>query len=301
MYVKNYFYKKSDLKISDKSMIISDTKEYRNKYMSEVFYELYKNDFEKFKTNGNTALLYCGGNAEHHSSSRIFQTNTLKGSIAIKSQLGYIASKVAKRIGNINYLSINTNTCASSMSAIHEAKRLLKHDDFDDVIIYGEEWVEETELLLFEQSRIDVVCSDGFFILHLSKDSKNSKARIDDTNFLWNDDRSPFEVSKDGYIKSMMPFIWGDIEFVKMHGTGTIQNNEAELGAIEHLFANIETLEYKSKIGHSQGCSTGLELCIFIDDYYSSNSLKLSKEKDNHILFNTSGMGNLYGSFELVI
>lgn len=301
MYIKKYFYKKSDLKLDNKSMIIADTKDFRNKYMSEIFYNLYQNDINSFKTNGRTALLYCGGNAEHHSSSRIYQTNTPKGAVAIKSQMGYIASKVAKRIGNIDFLSINTNTCASSMSAIYEAKRLLKYDDFDDVIIYGEEWVEENELLLFNQSNIDVVCSDGFFILHLSKDSKNAKARIEETTFLWNDDRNPFEVSRDGYIKAMMPFLFSDINCVKMHGTGTPQNDESEKKAIEDLFGNVDTIEYKSQIGHSQGCSTGLELCILIDEYYTTNPKRFSEMKDNHILFNTSGMGNFYGSFELVI
>lgn len=301
MYIKNYFFKTADLKLDNKSMIIADTKDFRNKYMSEVFYELYKDEFSKFKTGGRTALLYCGGNAEHHSSSRIYQTNTPKGTIAIKSQMGYIASKVAKRVGNIDFLSINTNTCASSMSAIYEAKRLLKYNDFDDVIIYGEEWVEENELLLFNQSNIDVVCSDGFFILHLSKDSKNAKARIEETSFLWYNDRNPFEVSTDGYIKAMMPFLFKNIDCVKTHGTGTPQNNEAEREAVERLFGNVDTIEYKSKIGHSQGCSTGVELCLLIDDYYKNNPLRFSKEKDNHILFNTSGMGNFYGSFELVL
>ena len=43
---------------------------------------------------------------------------------------------------------------------------------FDVIIIYGEEWVEEVELLLFKQFNIDLVCSDGFFILHLSNGFK---------------------------------------------------------------------------------------------------------------------------------
>jgi hypothetical protein len=40
------------------------------------------------------------------------------------------------------------------MYAIFEAKMLLKNG-FDDVIVYGEEWVENVELLLFKQFNID--------------------------------------------------------------------------------------------------------------------------------------------------
>ena len=57
MYVKNYFHKSADLKLDNNSMIISDTKNRRDEYMSEVFYELYKDEFTKFKTTGKTAML----------------------------------------------------------------------------------------------------------------------------------------------------------------------------------------------------------------------------------------------------
>ena len=74
MYVKNYFHKSADLKLDNNSMIISDTKNRRDEYMSEVFYELYKDEFTKFKTTGKTAMLYCAGTVLHHSHSRIFPT-----------------------------------------------------------------------------------------------------------------------------------------------------------------------------------------------------------------------------------
>ena len=175
------------------------------------------------------------------------------------------------------------------MYAIYEAKMLLKNG-FDDVIIYGEEWVENVELLLFKQFNIDLVCSDGFFILHLSNNSKDKKAFIKNPQWLWNPDRAAFFVSCDGYKKSMLPFMKCDIDMVKMHGTGTAQNDIAEYEAIKELFGDIETIEYKSQIGHSQGCSTGVELCMLLDNY-----------KNKNILVNASGLGNFYGSFELAI
>lgn len=305
MFIRNYFYKTADLKLDNNSMIISDTKDRRNEYMNEVFYDLYKDEISKFKTTGKTALIYIGGPGEHHSCSRDYK-QIQKGIMPVKSQLGYIASKTAKRIGNVSYLSINSNACASSMHALYEAEQLLQNG-FDDVIIYGEEWVEDVELFLFKQLNIDIVCSDGFFIIQLGKygrvddDSENNHyGAIFNPTFIWNEDRSPFEVTKDGYLKAMKPFEKSVIHGIKIHGSGTLQNNQAEYEAIEESFgrvwANIKTIEYKSQIGHCQGCSTGVELCMLIDEiYHKENQYRKT------FLINASGLGNFYGSCLLVV
>ena len=305
MFIRRYFYKTADLILDNNSMIISDTKDRRHEYMNEVFYDLYKDEISKFKTTGKTALLYIGGAGEHHSCSRDY-LDIQKGVMPVKSQLGYIASKTAKRIGNISYLSINSNACASSMYALYEAEQLLENG-FDDVIIYGEEWVEDVELKLFKQHNIDVVCSDGFFILQLGKYGNESDD--DDTvgnhfgcifrpKFIWNDDKSPFEVSKEGYLKAMYDFRLSKLDYIKVHGSGTTQNNKAENEAIEELFGKYfaETIEYKSKIGHSQGCSTGVELCMLIDSFHIEDN-----QYKKRILINASGLGNFYGSCLVVI
>lgn len=284
MFVKNYFYVSADFNINDKCMVISETLNRKNEYMNEVFYDLYKDEIESFNTSGRTALLYIGGAGEHHSLSRNFNLSP-KGVMPVKSQLGYVASKTAKRIGNISYLSINSNACASSMFALKEAYELLQND-FDNVIIYGEEWVEEVELMLFAQHKIDLVCSDGFFILHLVKDPINTIAQIDKPSWIWNEDKSPFEVSKDGYIKAMEKFKDYQIDRIKTHGSGTAQNNLAENEAIKEVFGNVIPItEFKSLVGHSQGISTGLEICMLLDNF-----------TDENILVNASGLGNFYGS-----
>ena len=284
MKIKNYFYKTADFFDQDKkARYIAETLEYRKSYMNEVFFNLYKDSISKFKTEGKTALLYIAGACEHHSTSRNFNL-TMNGVMPVKSQLGYIASKTAKRIGNISYLSINANACASSMYALKEAKDLL-NSGFDDVIIYGEEWVEDVQLKLFKQLNIDLICSDGFFILHLTNNCNNPIAIIENVNWIWNNDKSPFEVTKEGYVNSMLPFKDKQIDLIKMHGSGTAQNDKAELEAINELFENIARIEYKSQIGHSQGVSTGVELCKLLEEY-----------KGKSVLVNASGLGNFYGS-----
>lgn len=287
MQIKNYFFKTADFKVENK-MIISATKDRRDEYMNDVFYSLYKDEISKFKTTGKTALLYIGGAGEHHSCSRNFGL-TKDGSTPVKSQLGYIASKTAKRIGNISYLSINSNACASSMYALYEAY-LLINGGYDDVIIYGEEWVEDVELKLFKQHNIDIVCSDGFFVLHLCKSCDNPLGTILDVSWCYNEDSSPFEVSKEGYIKAMYPFRDSNIKAIKTHGSGTEQNNKAEKEAIKQLFGNEPyEINYKSLIGHSQGVSTGLELCMLLEEWNGS------------ILLNASGLGNFYGTAHISI
>lgn len=284
MQVKKYFYKTADFFNKDKkARYISETLENRNSYMNEVFYKLYKKDIDSFKTTGKTALLYIAGACEHHSASRDC-IQVLKGAMPVKSQLGYIASKLAKRIGNISYLSINANACASSLYALKEAKELL-NQGFDDVLIYGEEWVEEVELMLFKQLNIDLVCSDGIFIIQLTKECQEPKAYIGDVSWVWSDDRSPFEVTKDGYKKAMEQFKIYNIDMIKMHGSGTEQNTTAEDEAINELFGNIDRIEYKSKIGHSQGVSAVVEICKLMDEHQNKS-----------VLVNASGLGNFYGS-----
>lgn len=284
MQIKKYFYKTADFFNEDKkARYIKETLDNRNSYMNEVFYKLYKKEIESFKTTGKTALLYIAGACEHHSTSRNFNL-TIDGAMPVKSQLGYIASKTAKRIGNISYLSINANACASSLYALKEARELLSQG-FDDVIIYGEEWVEEVELKLFKQLNIDLVCSDGFFILQLVKECEKPEAYIGDISWVWNEDRSPFEITKEGYKKAMEYFKIYNIDMIKMHGSGTEQNTAAEDEAINELFGNIDRIEYKSKIGHSQGVSTGVELCRLIDEHTNKS-----------VLVNASGLGNFYGS-----
>jgi 3-oxoacyl-(acyl-carrier-protein) synthase len=76
-----------------------------------------------------------------------------------------------------------------------------------------------------------------------------------------------------------------NIDMIKMHGSGTEQNTTAEDEAINELFGNIDRIEYKSKIGHSQGVSAVVEICKLMDEYQNKS-----------VLVNASGLGNFYGS-----
>lgn len=281
MKIVNYKYVLPDTMSSDgKANYIGATLGSRDKFINAWNWKHYSEAINSIKPEGKTAVLYTVGPSEHHSCSMDFThvVDKPRGVMPVQSQLGFIASKVAKYYG-ADYLSINSNTCAATMYALFEANMLL-NSGFDDVIIYCEEWAEDLQLLLFAKSGIDLVCSDAFAILHLQRGEQ-----IRNVNWVYNADKNPFLVSKEGYLKSMMPFKDIEIDAVKTHGTQTPQNTEAENSAIEELFGDVRLIEYKKEIGHTQGCSTAVELCMLLD-----------REEPGTYLMNASGLGNFYGS-----
>ena len=284
MTIRNYFYVKPDtLSEGGRSNLIGATLEKRGKLMSDVMYGLYRDEIhDAIKPQGKTAFLYVLGASEHHSHSREF-CEIKESTMPILSQSGYMASKLANRFDNVEFMSINANTCASSMYSLYEANTLL-NQGFDDVIIYAEEWAEDVELLLFKSLKIDVVCSDGFAVMHLDNRG-DGIAEISDTTWLWNKDKSAFGISEEGYIKSLSKHI-GEIDIIKKHGTGTAANESAEDGAIDKVFGEaMPRLSIKDEIGHAQGTSALLELCIMLSEY-----------SYNKFVCSASGLGGFYGS-----
>ena len=280
MNVSGYFHVVPD-KVVGKTNIISATEASRDKYMSDVMYKLYKKQIhENINPIGTVAFLYIGGASEHHSNSRNYGKSK-DSTMPVFSQMGYTASKIAKRFDGVEFMSINSNACASSMYALYEAEKLLS--EYDSVIIYGEEWAEPNEVFLFKSLNIDIVCSDGLFVLCLDN-RDDGVADISNTKWKWHPDKSAFGVSKEGYMTVLKDV--KDTSLVKMHGTGTEANNTAEYSAIEEVLGNMETISIKEEIGHSQGVSTGLEICMMMDRL----------DKDDSFLALASGLGSFYGS-----
>lgn len=286
MTLKNYFHVLPDvLEESGKVRNIGSTLESRKKYMSDVMYNLYKEDIHNnIQPKGKTAFLYVIGAAFHHSHIRSYPVDYQKENIPVFAQSGYIASKLAKRFNNISYLNIDANACASSMHALYDAERLLK-SGFDDVIIYAEEWSEPEEILLFKSLNIDIVCSDGFAVFHLSNEG-DGVAEISNTNWHWNPDSSPFNISTEGYIKVLEPFKNLSPEVIKMHGSGTNTNDLAENKSIDIIFSDkMERISIKREIGHTQGASALVEIAEM-----------LSRKEYKNFVSLASGLGNFYGS-----
>ena len=270
MYVEKYLWLAGDVELD------------RNKYMTQE-YSKYMKEFADSIVGENVALLYAAGPAIHHSDSRNFGCNQ-SGHVVIKSQIGFNIMNVAKLFKNVefNYANINANTCASSMHCLYEAKQLL--EKYDKVIVVAMEMTEASQVLLFEQLGVEVVCGDGLAVIVLNK--TDGLARVDDVNWKWNNDRSPMSVSKEGYLKVLKELDLKEVSVVKPHGTGTNRNDEAETEALAEVgLGAVETKMYKRDVGHTQGASTAVELGMLLDEMVSGTKAVVL----------ASGMGGFYG------
>ena len=278
MIVNKYFYEYSKEELADRVSISSID---RSSYMTSVYMDKFSKKLRKIKLTGRTAVLYAAGTtialgeSRNYSGDYSCSLNKEDSAIALKDSTGYMLHKyIGKLVSNgcdIVYANINSNTCASSMHSLYEAEDLLSNNRVDNVVIISEEKTSHNTLRVFAEMGISLKPSDGFACMVLSRGGKGIK--ITDTKWEYEYNRNPFGTTKDGYSKLLC-----DADSVKVHGTGTDNNTFAE-----SIFKN--QIEYKSKIGHAQGASGLLEVCMLIDD----------DNVHGDILCVASGLGGFYG------
>jgi hypothetical protein len=279
MYVKSYCYE-SGSEVIDRRVVVDRIE--RGCYTTQAIGDKVKTYLREVETSGKTALLYAAGPAIHHSDGRNIPDVTKDGMVVVKSQLGYNAYNVARLLNvDIDYMSINANTCASSMYSLYEAKQLL-NNGYTDVVVFAIDIVDDTQELLFKQLGIDLVCGDGVVAMHLT--SNKTSVEIPEVVWKWNKDTSPMSVSKEGYLKVLNELDTKEIDLVKSHGSGTARNTDVELSAISESIGDAKVVEYKSKIGHTQGVSALIEICMLLDESDWKKSVCLA-----------SGLGGFYG------
>lgn len=248
-------------------------KEHLNEYVQELA-----------PTGSKQALVYIGGTLQQHSDVRNVKGTCRDYGIVIKTLVGNSIYAIARMFPkwDFEYVVTDGQTCASGLSSICTAKDLI-NKGFTDVVLYGVDLVEASQVLMFEQIGANVTCGDGAVVLHFS--NKESAVEVGQTELLWNKDKSPMSVSKEGYGKLLSRFS-NDYDIVKAHGSGTDANTEAELGAIGE---DKRVVEYKSEIGHTQGLSGAIELCMLLE-----------REKFNKALVLASGLGGFYSGCEII-
>ena len=232
-----------------------------------------------------TAVLYCAGAVVNQSESRDPSTTNSRyvGSVpyqestfVIKELSSYSLHQwigSMQGIEHVKHASIVANTCASSMYGMYEAQRLLDAGVVEDVVVIAEERTSFNTIRIFKENRIPVKVSDGLAIIRLS--NRPIGAMVTNCKWAYEYNRNPFGVTVSGY-----SLVDTASDIVKVHGSGTANNNSAE-----EVFANRPVVEYKSKIGHSQGASAAVEMCMMLDDVYTGK-----------ILCVASGLGGWYGS-----
>lgn len=234
-----------------------------------------------------TAVLYSAGFTIHQAETRKLPADNycFAGSIPAQdysmiikeSSLHAMHKWIGSMLHNelVVHANINSNTCASSMYALWEAEQLLTSGKVDEVIIIAEERTSYNTLRIFNEHRIPLVCGDGFAIIRLT--NKKSDLEVKDTKWEYSYQTNPFKTTKEGYALIDTPS-----DNINPHGTHTATNDIAEAP----LLLNRNVIEYKPTIGHTQGVSGLLELCMTIDEPSITGST----------LCVASGLGGFYGS-----
>ena len=283
MRIRDYYYIKPTIDKGDHYEIDGVS---RDDYATSQFIELSK----EIILDKKTAVLYSSGAGLSQSETRdstkineryIGSVPYYTSSTLIKELSAYSIHKWIGSMTNNEFVvhaSVNANTCASSMYSLWEAERLLQDGTVDEVIIIAEERTSFNTIRIFKEHAIPLVVGDALAIVRLMRDGDG--AEIVDTKWAYSYNRNPFCTTQYGY-----SLIDDDTDVVKLHGTGTDNNTEAE-----KVFENRPTVCYKPDIGHTQGASALLELCMMLDD----------ERYCGRILCVASGLGNWYGSCVLI-
>ena len=233
-----------------------------------------------------TAVLYAGGVGIAQSETRdvtsvnsryVGTVDYQRSTMLIKEISAYSLHKwIGSMVNNeyVTYANVNHNTCASSMFSLYEAERLLESGEIEEVIVIAEERTSFNTIRIFKEHAIPLIVSDGFAIVRLWN---GDGVEIKDTKWKYSWNRNPFGTTVGGYA-----MVDSDVSIIKPHGTGTNNNNKAE----EELVKDRKVIYYKKDIGHSQGASALLELCMLIDD----------DSVNGDVLCVASGLGGFYGS-----
>ena len=285
MHVKSYFYIKPT-NINFNSIVTIPNLD-RYDYMNKQYLKLAKDYLNSIVLSGKTAVLYAGGVTVESSEGRNvtdldrYELPQLMSGLAIRELSAHNMHKYIGQLHDkelVEYASINANTCASSMYSLYEAEKLIRHEGYEEVIIITEDKASHNTIRVFDECNIPVKVGDALAIMHLT--SKERFPCITNTKWKYEWNRNPFNVTSEGYNK-----VIGNIGVrnIKPHGTDTYANNNAEDSVLP---LGKKEIRYKKEIGHTQGSSSLLEICMLLDD----DSIK------ENTLCLASGLGGFYGS-----
>jgi hypothetical protein len=248
----------------------------RNKPATPQFIELAGLNIELTRP---TAFI-CVESAPVHQSEAGLSKGTEAYWPAIKGLSPYIAHQWASIFKNKEFLvsmEVTNGTCASAIQAIYRAHMMITHAEVEEVVIIGHERISPDTVRLFKELGIPITCGDGFVYMKLGRGIEISK-----TCWYWAYNENPFMFTREDLNKMIPSYRVG---YVKLHGTGTPSNNEAEADLTELA----TPLFYKELIGHTQGISALLETCLILDD----------PTIRGRILVTANGLGGYYGAFTL--
>jgi hypothetical protein len=226
----------------------------------------------------DTGFIYVDGFTISQAESGVSRNDSTKYLVALTCGTSYIMHKWIGSFKNPEHIKVATTTsgtCSSGVQALTIANSWLDSGICEEVIIIGGERTSKETLRSFREIKIKLMCGDGFVYMKLGAGGND----IVDSRFDFVYNRNAFYFTRDN-LNTLIPSY--PVDYVKLHGTGTPSNTEAEVD----LAALATPIAYKQDIGHTQGISSLLEVCMVLSD----DSIK------GTILAVANGAGGFFGA-----
>lgn len=255
---------------------------------------------------GKTAFILAGGNQHFAGINQRPYNNRLSYTYKFLpfTLTQVYAGRTAQSFGEMGMVTTDASACASSLKVMMDVEVLMKHYDFDRVIVLTvEDGVSNAVLEFFGESQAVLTAKDesekgikpsafdgknrGFYVGQgaalavfenerlVSRFNRTPVARLVGAYNASENSTNAIGQCEDGegFAKAIggacfySKTLRHQIKIVKTHGTGTESNNKSEKAAIMGAgLKDFVATSYKQKIGHTMGASGLLETLLLLDD-----------------------------------
>ena len=228
--------------------------------------------------------------------------------------------RIANTLGYSDMISTDATACISGHKSVYDAVLYMKEEGLDKVLILSVENGGSAEHLdFFGKPRITIPAGEyeegvrhsivsgesvGFLVgqgvnvtvieseAHLAKTGKLPIAEIKASAVAAETLADPLKQTEsgEGYRKVITSLlkkankVEEDIDYLKLHGTGTLSNTVSEATAIARL-PNAEAFGYKHLTGHCLGASCNIDISILLKNKATANK---------NVICLSAGMGNVF-------
>jgi len=265
---------------------------------------------DTFSSSGRNGLILASGNSKMlgygSTLNKSEQYPTVK--LLPLSITQIYAGKLANSLGEFEYISTDATSCVSGHAALYQANLLVKSGELDRVIVISaDNGIAEESLKFFREQTLTLSLAEetkqinkfrlgqaaNVIVLEndiAMKSSGNTAvgllhgisltAEINSNPLGIRKDGAGYKLAIDKVLKqaNMVP---KDINVVKKHNTLST-DNEIENKLVSLYFKGAKEVSYKTRIGHTMGSSTAVEMDIAM------------KEESGVLISLGAGMGNVF-------
>jgi 3-oxoacyl-(acyl-carrier-protein) synthase len=297
-------------------------------------------DIKKWRT-GLISATTVGGMDKTEQFFKDFQTDNKKGRLhdVVNHECGRSTELIADDLGVNGFISTINTACSSSVNAIALGARLIKHDQLDVVVAGGTDALSKftlngfNSLMIldaqpcrpFDAGRNGLNLGEGAGFVVLISDRVKKEVGVTSNAFVGgygntNDAFHQTASSPEGRgsfaamqkALAMSALSPNDIDYINLHGTGTLNNDLSEGTAVTRLYGDQypKLSSTKAFTGHTLGASGGIEAvfsvmaiqqqCVFPNLRFESPipEIGVMPQKTfedglaiNHVMSNSFGFG----------